>query len=70
MDKKKISCPLKFGGQNFFAQEPWCEKELCAWWVKYNKSCALCTIADILADSSINNICWGPVESCRKEGTT
>ena len=43
-DEKKI-CPLKFGGQNFFAQNVNCESERCAWWCKWTESCALVAIA-------------------------
>lgn len=44
MKDKTLLCPLKFGGQNFFAQSPECEKENCAWWCDWDECCALTAI--------------------------
>lgn len=35
-----------------------CVGSLCAWWLSFAKSCAVTTIAGILADSTICNNVW------------
>lgn len=46
-------CPMKFGK---FPMN--CDEERCAWWMDFAKECAVSCICGILADSSINRICW------------
>lgn len=50
MEDKNKACPLKFSGQNNFAQTPWCEKEDCAWWCDWQGGCALVANAAELSD--------------------
>ena len=39
---KQECCPLKFiGGNNYYAQHPFCEEELCAWYLTNKKRCAI-----------------------------
>lgn len=53
-EKRRI-CPLKLiGGNNSYAQDPFCEKENCAWWASYAEDCCIPTIAGELADSTIS----------------
>jgi hypothetical protein len=49
MENKKV-CPLKFCGQNNFAQTPWCEKEDCAFWCGWASCCALVAIPSEISD--------------------
>ena len=49
MDNKKV-CPLKFGGQNSFAQDCYCEEKNCAWWCEWTKSCAMAAIPAEISD--------------------
>lgn len=45
MEEKKI-CPLKLiGGNNSYAQDPFCEKKKCAWWLNFANDCTIPTIA-------------------------
>ena len=53
VNDKKI-CPMKFGGSNSYAQDPWCDEENCAWWCRWNKACAAVTIPDTLYDIARN----------------
>ena len=51
MEERKI-CPLKLiGGNNSYAQDPFCEKEKCAWWRYFENDCAIPVIAKELEDS-------------------
>lgn len=50
---KSIICPLKFTGKLQHPLLIQCDKGKCAWWCEYNRSCAILTIAGILADSTI-----------------
>ena len=60
MEEKKI-CPLKLiGGNNSYAQDPFCEKEKCAWWLKFANDCTIPMIAGELADSTISQTCYRP----------
>lgn len=53
-EKPKV-CPLKMmGGPNSYAQDPFCEKEGCAWWLTFANDCCVPTIAGELADSTIS----------------
>lgn len=59
VDKKRKICPMKLiGGQNSYAQEPFCDKEECAWWADYANDCCIPTIAAELADSTISRSCY------------
>lgn len=59
-NEKRLVCPLKLiGGNNSYAQDPFCEKELCAWWANYAKECCIATIACELADSTISQTVYG-----------
>ena len=40
-NQNRKACPMKFGGQNSFAQDAWCEKEECAWWISCDNNCAV-----------------------------
>ena len=54
-NEKRLICPLKLiGGNSSYAQDPFCEKENCAWWAKYANDCCIPTIAGELADSTIS----------------
>lgn len=54
-EKPKV-CPLKMmGGSNSYAQDPFCEKEGCAWWLTFANDCCVPTIAGELADSTIKH---------------
>ena len=45
MEERKI-CPLKLiGGNNSYAQDPFCEKEKCAWWLNFANDCTIPMIA-------------------------
>ena len=53
--EKRLICPLKLiGGNNSYAQDPYCDKENCAWWADYASGCCIPTIAGELADSTIS----------------
>lgn len=53
-------CPLKLiGGQNGYAQDPFCEKENCAWYLNFANGCCIPTIAGELADSTMKNLWLG-----------
>lgn len=67
MNSENKICPMKFGGQNKFAPDLFCEEERCAWWCKCNQSCALPTLADILADSTISLSFFGGAEAQQGE---
>ena len=55
VDEKRLICPLKLIiGNNTYTQGIFCEKENCAWWVKYANDCCIPTIAGELADSTIS----------------
>lgn len=54
MNEVRKVCPLKLiGGNNSYAQDPYCEKEKCAWWLNFENGCAIPTIAGVLSDSTI-----------------
>lgn len=54
-DKECKICPLKLiGGNNSYAQDAFCEKERCAWWLNFENGCAIPSLAGILADSTIS----------------
>ena len=50
MEDERKACPLKFGGQNSFAQTPWCEKEKCALWCGFDCCCALVSVSVEISD--------------------
>lgn len=50
MEEHEPVCPLKFCGQNCFAQTPWCEKKNCAWWYEAYSCCALKAIPAEISD--------------------
>lgn len=53
--EKRLICPMKFsGGNNSYAQDPFCEKENCTWWLAFANDCCIPTIAGELADSTIS----------------
>ena len=61
-EKRKI-CPLKLiGGNNSYAQDPFCEENGCAWWANYAKDCCIPTIAGELADSAISRTSYDSLE--------
>lgn len=48
-------CPLKLiAGNNSYAQSPFCEKELCAWYAKYANDCCIPTLVGEFADSVLS----------------
>lgn len=55
VNKECKICPLKLiGGNNSYAQDAFCEKERCAWWLNYEKDCAIPTLVGVMADSTIS----------------
>lgn len=61
--EKRLICPLKLiGGNNSYSQEPFCEKDQCAWYAKYARECCIQTIAGELADSTISQTSYKGAE--------
>lgn len=59
IDEAQKICPLKLiGGNNSYAQSPFCEKERCAWWLSFENGCAISAVAGVLADSTISQTCY------------
>lgn len=53
MNEKQKICPLKMiGGQNSYAQDPFCDEEKCSWWLEFSKECCVVTMAGELVDST------------------
>lgn len=53
MNEQKF-CPVKATGPNSYAQDAFCEEEKCAWWCRWNESCAIVAIPDTLYDVARN----------------
>jgi hypothetical protein len=50
---EKHVCPLKFGGQNEYAQDCFCEEGMCAWWDNRHDCCAVVGVA-VALDQPLN----------------
>lgn len=51
--EERKACPLKLiGGNNSYAQDPFCEKGQCAWWLNQGNGCAILLIAGERANNS------------------
>jgi hypothetical protein len=53
--KNDKMCPFKMAGGFIY---PACEKGACMMWRNYSGDCAIGTIADILADSTVSQSCY------------